>query len=321
MWIAWIILSFLSLYCNTFFHSFDAVAKAAEPPQNHVLKPGKTSANEGDIDIFREILSWSDSGAQDFGAIRSNPEEIQKETEFEIGSAAFTTYFSSSHDKLTGDGPSVYQTTGFQAQIPLDYTKLTLPGSFSFSYAYSFSQSSFVWPTLKQDISKEHLVTGSLCYSQGDLFDATVSFSYAFDEDILYQSDDAAVFSDEITASFWPIQNLSITPTLCYSECRYIEYELPSKLLSCTLSMTYYGLFEMVDLSLSGSYSQTPGSGGPQDEDFVTTALWMSFDVQPFFLEDMDLSFEMSYENCKDNLYPEYSYKGFSSTLTLEFPF
>lgn len=317
----WIILFFLGLCWNPISFLIVRVGEAAELGTKQPSKSSTISTIEKDIDLGLEGYPRGKSNVRAIEDVESDHEGNQAQSYIQIGLAAIKTSFTNSWDNLTIDSDR-YRTSAIQIDTPMNYDTPTLPLFFSISYTQNTSQSTLAADRWGTQGSIEHIISGSLCYSRDDVFDATVSSSYSLEKDQLHASENVEFLSQEIGVSIWPTENLSITPTASYSEYRYPSWDEEwIKAPSASLYVTFYGLFEAMDLSLSGAYSRERDTHGYQDGRTLTTSLEMSWDSENIFFRKVQFSFELAHEKYEDKVSPEYSYEGFLSFLSLKIPF
>jgi hypothetical protein len=87
------------------------------------------------------------------------------------------------------------------------------------------------------------------------------------------------------------------------------------------LSLNYSKIFRNVDLWFWGSWSQTKGTAGYEDYKNLNAYLGISW--QPISLSQYNAKFSLEggYNKYIDNIYPEYTEKGFISFMSFKMKF
>jgi hypothetical protein len=247
---------------------------------------------------------------------QSDQEGIEIRGERQAGPVLLRASFSRFRDNLAQD-QNRHQMLTNQGEIAMGYEVPILPLGISFAYSQSTSQST-IEPVGQGPLSgRERTVYGTFNYSRGSIFDATISSSYTSKEDGLDATEGTDQFSHQFSASIQPLQNLTFTPAVGYSEYRDLENAERTVAPTASLSITYKNLLRVIDLSLYGAFSKRTASDGLQDESTLTGSVNVGWDAKPWQLPKMRLSFDFDLQENADNKYPDNSYEAFAAYLSL----
>jgi hypothetical protein len=281
---------------------------------------------KGDSQVKSEIIIFEN--------LESSQEQNQTQRSFQIGPASveksFTTKTSFNYLELM---PERYNAAAIQIDTPINSDSEILPIIFSISYAQEILESTLVpyrWDSennlapsgLNNQMNTSHVISIGLSYSSDDFIDASVSSSYSLEQYQVHSSEKVKYLSYEFSLSFWPNENISITPSVNFTENRFAYWdEEGTKTTSASLNITFYELLDQIDLSLSQYYSQTKDYNGYEDGRVLNTSLEMNWDLEYIFSRQIMLFLELGQENYKYNIYPEESYKSIYSSFLLNIPF
>ncbi len=312
----------------------DIIRKEILPSKNTFSQPPRNSdefshrnlvqiisiKNESDNLSLGAKYYYVGEGVEDLEDLVSDQQGTDIWGEIRFGPARFESSLSRFWDNLDRDR-NRFRTLTTRGDIGVGYKVPTLPLDFFFSYSQSTSESTMVPGGSKPQSSEEETFYGSLYYHESDIFEVTVSSSYSSTEDQIHSSDDTEFFLHEISASIWPFWNMTIAPTLSYSEYRDRDYGGRTETPSGSLSLTCSQLFNAVDLSLWGQYSLTKSTDGSQDLRAIYTMLEIGWNAKYRFLPEARFAFEFGYDKYVDKIYHDSSYDAFSTSFALEFPF
>jgi hypothetical protein len=205
------------------------------------------------------------------------------------------------------------------AGITLDNKVPLLPLYFGGSYSQENSNSIFI-PKGKEPRSTFNKNLGGYLYFYcGKFFDLTASTSYSHIQDKINEDNITQVYWHEISANFRPTWYITITPIIALGDYRWPGNKTKTQLAS--LSLNYSKIFRNVDLWFWGSWSQTKGTAGYEDYKNLNAYLGISW--QPISLSQYNAKFSLEggYNKYIDNIYPEYTEKGFISFMSFKMKF
>jgi hypothetical protein len=238
----------------------------------------------------------------------------------ELGPIRLTGFLSRFWDNVDNNA-ALYRMFTNQTGIALNYKTPSLPIYLSFSHIRGASESTRKPNNSKAKGSSREIYDGSLYYYGGNSFDLTLSSSYSLSEE-LYDSDkQTESYWHEISASFRPSWNLTITPTVTYGEDRYRWYGERTEMPSASLCTTYSGLFDAIDLSLWGYYFRMKSTDGYLDETTLDSFLEINWNTKDLLAPEIKWTLEIGYQRFTDNIYPDSSYDALSASLFLKLPF
>jgi hypothetical protein len=237
--------------------------------------------------------------------------------EKKIRSVGLKTFFSRFRDNVDRD-PSHTQTLMNKYGLEMKYKMDSLPINFSFSHSKEESED-----TIKPDSSGyqgKHKETygGFLDYCGGKAFTMTVSSIYSHSQELFDTNKKTESCWHRISSSIHPASNLTITPALSFGEHRY-GYGERKEIPSASLSINYRRIFNAVDLSLRGGYSQTRNTDGSQDTATLDTSLGLSWNTTYSFLPKFSYSLELGYDQYYDKISRNNSYDTLCTSFKLGF--
>jgi hypothetical protein len=200
----------------------------------------------------------------------------------------------------------------------MKYKMDSLPINFSFSHFREESEN-----TIKPDSSDYHgkqkeTYGGSLYYCGGKAFTMTASSTYSHNQELFDTNKKTESYCHRISSSIRPASNLTITPTVSFGDYRY-GYGERKENPSASLSINYSRIFNGVDLSLRGGYSQTRNTDGSQDAAALDTSVGLSWNATYPFFPKMSYSLELGYDQYYDKISRNSSYDVLCTSLKLEF--
>jgi len=249
--------------------------------------------------------------------LKNDQQGVEIWGEKKIGSIGLKTFFSRFWDNVDRD-PSHTQILTNKYGLEMKYKMHSLPINFSFSHSREESED-----TIKPDSSdyqgkQKESYGGSLYYFGGKAFTMTASSKYSYSQELFDTNENTEIFWHRISSSIRPASNLILTPTLSFGEYRY-GYGERKENPSASLSVNYRQIFNVVDLSLKGGYSQTRNTEGSQDAEELDTSVGLSWDAKDLFFSKISYSLELGYDQYTDKICHNSSYKELSTSFKLEF--
>jgi hypothetical protein len=304
--------------------------------------PSNLASNESDkhLEIFRlkQNLNGFNYGMEYryVGKNLNDPNHYQKKTETKtkvdlqndqqgmeiwgekkIGSIGLKTFFSRFWDNVDRD-PTYTQILTNKYGFEMRYKMDSLPINFSFAHSREEFED-----TIKSDSSgyqgkQKETYSGSLYYCRGKAFTMTASSTYSHSQELFDTNKKTETCWHRISSSIRPASNLTITPTLSFGEYRYWYGERKEN-PSASLSINYRRIFNVVDLSLKGGYSQTRSADGNQDVAILDTSVGLSWNTTYSFLPKMSYSLELGYDQYYDKISRNSAYDALCTSFKLEF--
>ena len=252
--------------------------------------------------------------------LRNDQEGLEIWAAREFGPIRLTGFLSRFWDNVD-NSPTRYRMFTSQTGMAVDYKTPSLPIYLSFSHSRGASRSTTKPGDSKANDSSREIYDGSLYYYGGNKFDATLSSSYALSEELYDSERETESYWHEVSASFRPTWNITITPAVSYGEDRYRWYGERTEMPSASLCTTYSGLFDAIDLSLWGSYFRMKSTDGYLDETTLDSSVEINWNTKDLLVPEIKWALEIGYQRYTDNIYPDSSYDALSASLFLEMPF
>jgi hypothetical protein len=327
-------------FFRTFKPEIDIFQKTCEVDEAYFSSNLASNESDNQLEVFRLKQKLNDFKYgieyRYVGKNLSDPDDYKKKTETEtkvdlqndqqgveiwgekkIGSIGLKTFFSRFWDNVDRD-PTHTQILTNKYGLEMKYKMDSLPINFSFSYSREESED-----TIKPDSSdyqgkQKESYGGSLYYCGDKAFTMTASSKYSYSQEVFDTNEKTESFWHGISFSIRPASNLTITPMLSYGKYRY-GYEERKENPSASLSIKYSRIFNVVDLSLKGGYSQTRNTDGSQDAAELDTSMGLSWDANDSFFSKISYSLELGYDQYTDKICHNSSYKELSTSFKLEF--
>ena len=250
--------------------------------------------------------------------LKNDQEGVEIWGEKNIGSIGLKMFFARFLDNVDRD-PTLPQRLTHKYGLEMKYRMHQLPILFSFFHSREESENNFeIGRPEYQGIQKE-TYNGSLKFYGGKRFDITASSSYSLSHDLLYPDQETIRFRNGIRSSIRPVSNLTITPMFSFAEYRYLwdgEYEI---IPSASLFINYHRLFNVVDLSFRGRYSETSNTDQSVDNETLSTSIRLIWNAKSWFSRKIDYSLNLGFNQYVDNIQPDNSYNSLSASFKLEF--
>ena len=236
----------------------------------------------------------------------------------DIGSIGLTTFFSRFWDNINRD-PAIPRMLTHRYGLEMKYKMDLLPVCLSFSHFREESEDTFEIESSEYHGEQKKTYKSSLHYHGGKAFDITASASYSLSQDLFDPNKETQSFRHKISSSIHPASNLTIIPTLNFGEYRYLWDGEQRENPSASLSISYSQIFNVVDLSLRGRYSQTKNNDRSLDTERLNTSIGLSWHVNNSFFQEMCYSLDLGYNQYDDKINENSSYSTLSTSFKLEF--
>ena len=236
----------------------------------------------------------------------------------DIGSIGLTTFFSRFWDNINRD-PAIPRMLTHRYGLEMKYKMDLLPVCLSFSHFREESEDTFEIESSEYHGEQKKTYKSSLHYHGGKAFDITASASYSLSQDLFDPNKETQSFRHKISSSIHPASNLTIIPTLNFGEYRYLWDGEQRENPSASLSISYSQIFNVVDLSLRGRYSQTKNNDRSLDTERLNTSIGLSWHVNNSFFQEMCYSLDLGYNQYDDKINENSSYSTLSTSFKLGF--
>jgi hypothetical protein len=203
---------------------------------------------------------------------------------------------------------------GFEMKYKMDL----LPVCLSFSHFSEESEDTSEIESSEYHGEQKQIYKSSLQYYAGKTFDVTASASYSLSQDLFDPNKETQRFHHKISSSIHPASNLTIIPTLSFGEYQYLWDGEQRKNPSASLSISYSQIFNIVDLSLRGRYSQARNNDRSLDVERLNTSIGLSWHANNSFFQKMCYSLDFGYNQYDDKIIENSSYNTLSTLFKLE---
>ena len=235
-----------------------------------------------------------------------------------IGSIGFKTFFSRFWDNLDRN-PALPRMLTHRYGLEMKYKMDLLPVCLSFSHFREESEDTFEIESSEYHGEQKKTYKSSLHYHGGEAFDITASASYSLSQDLFDPNKETQNFQHKISSSIHPASNLTIVPTLSFGESQYLWDGVQRENPSASLFISYSQIFNIVDLSLQGRYSQTKNNDRSLDAERLSTSIGLSWHANNSFFQEMCYSLGLGYNQYDDKINENSSYNTLSTSFKLEF--
>jgi len=251
--------------------------------------------------------------------LRSDQERVDFWAAKKVGLFKVRGFYSRSWDNVAED-PERFQMLDSSGGTRISFKTPEIPLFFSLSYAKNRSESILEPEGLKPRGRIEDSFSGSLYYFAGSAFDVTLSSTYSPGRNSMHPEEQDEIFWHEIRANIRPVWHITITPALSYGDFRYLLHGERTETPSASLSISYSELFDSVDLSFWGAYSETRGTDQYQDDMTVNTAFEINWRPEYDLLPESNIGLKVARGRYIDRVYEDV-YDDFSTKLSIRFPF
>jgi hypothetical protein len=250
--------------------------------------------------------------------LKNDQEGVEIWGEKSIGPINLKTFFSRFLDNVDHD-PTLPRMLTHKYGLEMKYKMHLLPIWVSFFHSREESENSFeVGGSEYQGIQKE-TYNGTLEYNVGKRFGITASSSYSLSRDLILTDQETVSFHNGIRTSIRPAPDLTISPMLSWGEYRYLWYGEHEVTPAASLYISYRRIFNVVDLSLQGRYSQTSNTDQSLDNENLSTSIGLTWNAKSWFSRKMGYSLNLGFNKYVDNIQPDNSYNSLSASFKLEF--
>lgn len=250
--------------------------------------------------------------------LENDQEGVEIWGEKNIGPIGLKTFFSRFWDNVDHD-PALPRMLTHRYGLEMKYKMDLLPVCLSFSHFSEESEDTFEIENSEYHGEQKKTYSSSLQYHGGKAFDITASASYSLSQDLFDPNKETQSFRHKISSSIHPASNLTIIPTLSFGEYRYLWDGEQRENPSASLSISYSQIFNVVDLSLRGRYSQTKNTDRSLDTERLNTSIGLSWHANNSFFPKMCYSLDLGYNQYDDKINENSSYNTLSTSFKLEF--
>jgi len=250
--------------------------------------------------------------------LKNDQEGVEIWGEKNIGSIGFKTFFSRFLDNVDRD-PTLPRMLIHKYGVEMKYKMRPLPIWVSFYHSSQQSENNVEMGSSEYQGNQKETYGGSLKYYGGKRFDITASSSYSFSRDLCHPNQETVSFRNGIRSSIRPAPHLTITPVLSFGEHRYLWYGEHEIHPSAALFLTYHRIFDLINLSFHGRYSQTKNTDESLDNERLTASVGLTWNDKRFFSRKVGYSLSLGYNHYLDNIQPDSSYNSLYASFKLEF--
>ena len=280
---------------------------------NYGLEYRYVAKNLNDFDRYKKKAETKTS----FG-LKNDQEGVEIWGERNIGSIGLKTFFSRFWDNVDRD-PALPRMLTHRYGLEMKYKMDLLPVCLSFSHFSEEFENIFEIESFEYHGELKKTYKSSLQYHDGKAFDVTASASYSLSQDLFDPNKETQSFRHKISSSIHPASNLTIIPTLSFGEYQYLLDGEQRENPSVSLSISYRQIFNVVDLSLRGRYSQTKNTDRSLDTERLNTSIGLSWHANHSFFPKMCYSLDLGYNQYDDKINEKSSFNTLSTSLKLEF--
>ena len=235
-----------------------------------------------------------------------------------IGGIGLKTFFSRFLDNVDQD-PTLPRMLTHKYGLEMKYKIPVFPIGLSFFHSREESENNVETESAEYQGTQKEIYNGSLRYDGGKRFDITASSSYSLSRDLYHPDQETVSFRNGLRTSIRPAPHLTITPALSFGEYRYLwdgEHETHP---SASFFLQYRRLFDIIDLSFLGRYSQTKNTDQTLDNERLSTSIGLTWNEKNFFSRKIGYSLNLGYHHYLDNIQPDGSYSSLSTSFKLDF--
>jgi hypothetical protein len=203
-----------------------------------------------------------------------------------------------------------------EGRMMLDIVEPSWP-HLNFSYTSSVSEST-VTPAGATPIKQSHDTARVTVSYDGDSWTTALTSVYSQTNDQLHPDTQEHTMYYELAVSYAFTRAIRIAPTLSLRDKSTQPSQARLTTPSTSLSLTYHGLFDMVDISAHGSYKSGEDTYGSVNYRQVDTSLSFVWDLTKFLRENATLTLKASYVHYADAITPTSSYEDVSGGIVLK---
>ena len=250
--------------------------------------------------------------------LKNDQEGVEIWGEKHIGSLGLKTFFSRFSNNVDHDS-ALPQMLTHKYGLEMKYKMGVLPVWFSFFHSREQSENSFEMGSPEYQGIQKETYNGSFKYAGGKRFDITASSSYSLKRDLFHPDQETISLWNSVRSSFRPASHITIAPKLSFGEYRNLWNGTHEINPSASLYVTYHRIFNVVDLSVLGRYSQTSNTDQSLDNETLSTSIGLAWASKRLLSRKIDYSLRLGLNEYKDNIQPESSYSSLSASFKLEF--
>jgi hypothetical protein len=250
--------------------------------------------------------------------LKNDQEGVEIWGEKSIRSVGLKTFFSRFWDNVDGD-PELTRILTKKYGLEMKYKMDLLPISLSFSHFTEESEDTIESGQLEYRGNQKKIYNSSLHYYGGKTLEMKASSSYSLSQDLANPNQETQTFRHGISSSIRPATNLTITPRLSFGEYQDLGCGERRETPSASMSITYRRIFDLVDLSLRGGYSQTRNTDRSLDTERLKTSVGLSWVRDYSFSPKIGYSLDLGYDKYLDKINQNSSYQSLSTLFKLKF--
>jgi len=269
---------------------------------NYGLEYRYVGKNLSDFDRYKKKTDTKTN----FG-LENDQEGVEIWGEKNIESIGFKTFFSRFWDNVDRD-PALPRMLTQRYGLEMKYKMDLLPVCLSFSHISEQSEDTFEIESSEYHGEQKKIYKSSLQYYAGKIFDITASARYSLSQDLFDPNNETQSFQHKISSSIHPVSNLTIIPTLSFGEYQYLWDGEQRENPSASLSISYNQIFNIVDLSLRGRYSQEKNNDRSLDVERLNTSIGLSWHANNSFFQESRYSLDLGYNQYDDKIIENDSY-------------
>ena len=250
--------------------------------------------------------------------LQNDQEGVEIWGEKKIMSVDLKTFFSRFWDNVDRN-PALPRMLTYRYGLEMNYKMDLLPVYVYFSHLSEESRDTFELENSEYQGKQKKDYSSSLQYHGGKVFDITAFSNFSFSHDLYHPDEETQSIRHGISSSIHPASNLTITPALSFGEYRYLWDGEHRENPSASLSISYCRIFNVVDLSLRGRYSQTKNTDQSLDTERLDTTIGLRWNANNAFFSKIGYSLDLRYNQYFDNIHEDSSYNTLSTSFKLEF--
>jgi hypothetical protein len=235
-----------------------------------------------------------------------------------IRSIGLKTFFSRFWDNVDGD-PELTRILTKKYGLEMKYKMDFLPLSVSFSHFTEETEDTFESDRSEYRENQKKTYNSSFHYYGGKTLEMIASSSYSLSHDLVNPNKETQSFRHGISSAIRPATNLTITPSLSFGEYQHLCCGERRETPSASLSITYRRIFDLVDLSLGGEYSQTKNTDKSLDTAILKTSVGLRWDADYSFSPKIGYALDLGYDKYLDKINQNSSYQTLSTSFKLKF--
>jgi hypothetical protein len=250
--------------------------------------------------------------------LKNDQEGVEIWGEKKIGSVGLKTFFSRFLDNVDRD-PTLPQRLTHKYGLEMNYKIHLLPIMFYFSHSREESENNVEPGSPEYQGTQKETYKGSMQFYGSKRFNITASSSYSLSRDLFHPDQETITFRNGISSSIHPALDLTVTPIFSFGEYRYLWYGAHEIHPSAAIFIRYRRLFNAIDLSFLGRYSESSNSDQSIDNERLSTSIGLTWNGKSLFSKKTRYSFDLGFNQYVDNIEPANSCNSLSASFKLEF--